>query len=115
MRKSVFPDLIGLLQIFCHFFPLKQYVHTLHGSSPMASSMSSSRWKRRLVKFWRLRISSTSLSYFSLVGSAYSSKTSCVASPSHSAMMRRVIKSKSDLEREKFKYLQPNNNGGQAM
>ena len=39
--------------------PLKQYVHTLHGSIPMDASRSSSRWNRRVVKFWILQISST--------------------------------------------------------
>ena len=39
--------------------PLKQYVHTLHGSIPIDASRSSSRWNRNVVKFCILQISST--------------------------------------------------------
>ena len=67
------------------------------------------------VKFSSLRISSTICSYFSDSGSAYSCKISSVTFPfSKRSMTLLVIRSISEEEREKFRYLQPYNNGGHA-
>ena len=56
--------------------PLKQYVHTLHGSNPMDAMRPSSLWNRSVVKFCILRISSTISAYLQESGLAYSSNTS---------------------------------------
>ena len=71
--------------------------------------------ERKLVKCSFSPIFFTIAAYFSLSGSAYSASTSFVGSPpSSSRITRRVISSISEVEREKFRYLQPNSNGGHA-
>ena len=95
--------------------PFQQYVHSLHLSIPTESSMSSKRLNLNDVKFCSLRISSTICSYLGDSGSAYSFKTSSVTLPfSKRSITLLAIKSISDVEREKFRYLHPYNKGGHA-
>ncbi len=51
---------------FCYSLPVQQYVHSLHGSMPIASSMPSKELYSSEVKFNFLRISSTIALYCSV-------------------------------------------------
>ena len=95
--------------------PFQQYVQSLQWSSPVLSSMSSRRWYLRVVKCSIVLIASTIFSYFGLSGSQYSLRTSSLTfSPSNCLTTRRAIKSISDFERLKLRYLHPNMIGGHA-
>ena len=109
--------IISLLFInFFHYsLPSQQYVQSLHLSMPTESSISSRRLNLNVVKCSSLQISSTIFSYFGESGSAYSCKTSSVTFPfSSQAITLLVMRSISEEDLEKLRYLHPKRRGGQA-
>ena len=84
------------------------------GATPVAAIISSRRWYSSDVNLSSLAISSTMRRYSGVSGLVYRSSFSRSLSPSSLRMVRRAMRSYSDVEREKFRYLQPNMLGGQA-
>jgi len=98
---------------YAYSLPFQQYVQIFSGGNPIASSMSFNFWNFRLVKFSLFLMHSSMHPYFLLSGSLYSSRHAEL-SPSSSLMTRLVIRSISERDLEKFKYLHPNSSGGHA-